>query len=104
MTRTLLVRETATHKIVRILDLSGKSVSEGDRALSGLLRQMNTADYYVEDSDLALVATPESALSWSPEQRAEYRAQYDRLALTGSFSPSLPMHPDEVDRIAEAGA
>lgn len=47
-----------------------------------------------------LHATYEDGRRWPEGVRAEYRRQYDPTP-TGSFAPRTPVHPDEVDRIAD---
>lgn len=48
--RVLRVIERATGKPVRVVDVSGKSDREVEKVTLGLLRNMDTESFFVEDS------------------------------------------------------
>lgn len=48
----IYVKEVATSKVVKEIDVTGKSERNCERVLRGLLMQMNREDYYVDDSEV----------------------------------------------------
>ncbi len=48
----LYVKRLDTRETVSTIDLHGKTGSRADKVVRGLLRQMNTEEYFVDDSEI----------------------------------------------------
>lgn len=47
----LYVRDFATRSIVDTLDVTGRSERQIEKIMLGMLHQMNTDDYFIDDSE-----------------------------------------------------
>ena len=54
----LYVKRVADDEVVSTVDVTGRSETQIERIMSGMLRNMNTEEYYIDDAEIAFAEQP----------------------------------------------